>query len=58
MHILNEFLKNECGATAIEYGLIAGLLAMAVIAGAQAIGSELKLILTAVSIGFKSAPVQ
>jgi pilus assembly protein Flp/PilA len=58
MHILNEFLENECGATAIEYGLIAGLIAMAVITGAQAIGTELKLIFTAVSIGFKGAPVQ
>jgi len=36
-----RFLKNESGATAIEYGLIAALISVAVIAGAQIIGPEL-----------------
>jgi pilus assembly protein Flp/PilA len=35
------FLKNESGATAIEYSLLASLLGLAVIAGARAIGTSL-----------------
>lgn len=40
--ILARFAKDESGATAIEYGLIAALIALAVIGGATTIGSELK----------------
>ncbi|MEJ1159576.1 Flp family type IVb pilin [Prosthecomicrobium sp. N25] len=36
-----RFLKDESGATAIEYGLIASLIAIAVIAGASALGNKL-----------------
>jgi pilus assembly protein Flp/PilA len=36
-----HFLKDESGATAIEYGLIASLIAIAVIAGASALGNSL-----------------
>ncbi|MBO6639615.1 MAG: Flp family type IVb pilin [Roseitalea sp.] len=36
-----RFLKDESGATAIEYGLIAALIAVAIIAGATALGTEL-----------------
>jgi pilus assembly protein Flp/PilA len=32
MQILHRFLKDEAGATAIEYGLIAALMAVIVIA--------------------------
>jgi len=34
-----KFMKNESGATAIEYGLIAALVAVAIIGGATAVGS-------------------
>jgi pilus assembly protein Flp/PilA len=37
---LARFLKNRSGATAIEYGLIAVLIAVAIISGATAIGSS------------------
>ncbi|KCZ48363.1 Flp family type IVb pilin [Hyphomonas pacifica] len=33
-----RFLKDESGATAIEYGLIAALIAVAIIGGATALG--------------------
>lgn len=33
MKIFGRFLKSESGATAIEYGLIAALISLAVIAG-------------------------
>ena len=39
--LINKFFKNEEGATAIEYGLIAALIAVAAIAAMQGMGSEL-----------------
>ena len=33
-----RFLKDESGATAIEYGLIAALIAVAIIGGVTALG--------------------
>ncbi len=36
-----RFLKNESGATAIEYGLIAALIAVGIIAAASALGSQI-----------------
>ena len=38
MQKLNTFWHDQHGATAIEYGLIAALVAVAVIAGASALG--------------------
>jgi pilus assembly protein Flp/PilA len=39
--IINRFASDESGATAIEYGLIATLIAVAIIAGAMALGTRL-----------------
>ncbi|MEL7040944.1 MAG: Flp family type IVb pilin [Pseudomonadota bacterium] len=39
---MQEFFKNESGATAVEYGLIAALIAVAIIGAVQALGTELK----------------
>ncbi len=39
--IFSRFIKDESGATAIEYGLIAALIAIAVIGGARLIGGQL-----------------
>jgi pilus assembly protein Flp/PilA len=36
-----KLIKNEEGATAIEYGLIAALIAVAAIAAMQSIGTQL-----------------
>ncbi|MDR3376463.1 MAG: Flp family type IVb pilin [Ancalomicrobiaceae bacterium] len=41
MTLISRFVKDESGATAIEYGLIASLIAIAIIAGASALGSQL-----------------
>lgn len=38
---LKAFFENESGATAIEYGLIASLIGVAVIAGVKATGTKL-----------------
>ena len=39
--IVARFVKDESGATAIEYGLIAALIALAIVAGAGALGNAL-----------------
>lgn len=36
-----RFVKDESGATAIEYGLIAALIGVAIIAGVKALGTNL-----------------
>lgn len=36
-----RFIKDESGATAIEYGLIAALIGTAIIAGATTLGGNL-----------------
>jgi len=36
-----RFVKDESGATAIEYGLIAALIALAIIVGAGALGNAI-----------------
>ena len=38
---VSRFLKDESGATAIEYGLIAALISVALIAGAGMLGTKL-----------------
>ena len=38
---LPRFVKDESGATAIEYGLIAALISVAIIAGVKLIGTKL-----------------
>lgn len=39
---VNRFVKDESGATAIEYGLIAALIAVAAITAMQGLGNQLK----------------
>lgn len=41
MRMLLSLLKNDAGATAIEYGLIAALIAVAAIAAFQLVGTNL-----------------
>lgn len=41
MTLIKSFLKDESGATAIEYGLIAALVAIACIAALSALGGNL-----------------
>ena len=42
MKFINKLFRNEAGATAIEYGLIAALIAVAAITAMQGLGNELK----------------
>jgi pilus assembly protein Flp/PilA len=41
--LVSRFIKNESGATAIEYGLIAALIAVVIIGMVTLVGSELTL---------------
>jgi len=50
---LQQFWNDEDGATAIEYGLIAGLIAVAIIATLTAVGTDLKAMFKAVSDAIK-----
>jgi pilus assembly protein Flp/PilA len=43
------FLKNESGATAIEYGLIAAGISVAIIAAVNALGTQLNTTFTTVT---------
>ena len=49
MKIFRKMLKNEEGATAIEYGLIAALIAVAAITAMQGLGNQLSNTFTKVS---------
>ena len=41
MNIISRFVRDESGATAIEYGLIAALIAVVIITGVTAVGTKL-----------------
>ncbi|HTE15390.1 MAG TPA: Flp family type IVb pilin [Burkholderiales bacterium] len=41
MNIISRFIRDESGATAIEYGLIAALIAVVIITGVTAVGTSL-----------------
>ena len=46
--LFTSFVKNESGATAIEYGLIAAGISVAIIAVVQGLGTKLKSTFSAV----------
>ena len=48
MTLIKQFLRNESGATAIEYGLIAAGISVAIIAVVQGLGSKLNSTFTSV----------
>jgi pilus assembly protein Flp/PilA len=48
-----KFLREQTGATAIEYGLIAAGIAVAIIATVQALGTSLNTTFTSVSTALK-----
>lgn len=50
-NLIARFVKDECGATAIEYGLIAAGIALAIIAAVNGLGSKLNTTFTSVSTG-------
>jgi pilus assembly protein Flp/PilA len=45
LHVCRRFLRDESGATAIEYGLICAALAVAILTALQALGTNLVVML-------------
>jgi pilus assembly protein Flp/PilA len=46
---VQKFCHDEDGVTAIEYGLLAALIAVAIIVGAQLLGTNLDALFTAIA---------
>jgi len=55
MKTIRNFIKNSKGATAIEYGLIAALIAVAAIAAMQGLGTQLNKTFTNVTTNMKAS---
>jgi pilus assembly protein Flp/PilA len=48
MSKLKRFTKDQSGATAIEYGLIAGLISVVIIVAVTAVGTKLQAVFNSV----------
>jgi pilus assembly protein Flp/PilA len=55
MNTLRDFLRDERAATAIEYGLIAAGIAVAIIAVVNTLGTQLQSTFTAITSDLASA---
>lgn len=53
--VMRKFIRDETGATAIEYGLIAGLVSVAAIGALSAMGGSLQTIFGVVKTQLDSA---
>jgi pilus assembly protein Flp/PilA len=53
MSIVSRFLRDESGATAIEYGLIAAGIAVAIIVAVQTLGTALETTFGSVTTALK-----
>jgi pilus assembly protein Flp/PilA len=47
--LMSRFVNDESGATAVEYGLIAALIAVVIITAVKTVGSNLSTVFTAVA---------
>ncbi|WP_172642474.1 Flp family type IVb pilin [Azoarcus sp. KH32C] len=54
MKLVKKFICDENGVTAIEYGLIAALIAVVIIASVRAVGTNLQDVFTAISTALAS----
>ena len=55
MHQLRRFLRDQSGATAIEYGLIAAGISVAIITVVNTLGTQLQATFTTVTTDLGSA---
>jgi pilus assembly protein Flp/PilA len=53
MNLISRFVRDESGATAIEYGLIAALIAVVIITALTTIGTNLSTKFTSVATALK-----
>ena len=56
MNIISRFIRDESGATAIEYGLIAALIAVVIITGVTAVGTQLSATFNSLSVSLTPKP--
>jgi pilus assembly protein Flp/PilA len=56
--LINRFVNDESGATAIEYGLIAGLLSIVIVGAVAATGTSLSSIFTTIQTKMSTANTQ
>jgi pilus assembly protein Flp/PilA len=49
MTLVSRFLRSEDGATAIEYGLIAGLISVVIITAVTTVGTNLTTVFTSIA---------
>ena len=54
--LFSRFLKTESGATAIEYGLIAGLVSVVIIGAVTVVGTDLTAIFTSITDALNPPP--
>ncbi|WEX75055.1 Flp family type IVb pilin [Sinorhizobium numidicum] len=54
-NLVTRFFRNESGATAIEYSLIAGLIAVGIITAAGAVGTDISGLFGRISAKLKLA---
>lgn len=47
--LISRFVRDESGATAIEYGLIAALISVVAIVAMTSVGSQLKIVFNTIS---------
>lgn len=52
-NLVKRFTNDDCGATAIEYGLIAAGISVAIIVAVQGLGNGLNTTFTSVSTALK-----
>ncbi len=55
LRFFRELRKDESGATAIEYGLIAGLISVVIIGAVTLVGDDLNNVFTFISDGLDNA---
>ncbi|HWU00316.1 MAG TPA: Flp family type IVb pilin [Terriglobales bacterium] len=55
LKMIRKFTRNESGVTAIEYGLIAALIAVVIIAAVTLIGSQLSIAFNDVATALSTA---
>ena len=53
--LMNRFVKDESGATAIEYGLIASLIAVVIIVALTTLGTNLSAVFNSVAGSIKTS---
>jgi len=55
VHFIQKFVRDEEGVTAIEYGLIAALIAVVIIAAVTIVGTQLNAVFTTIGNALTTA---